>query len=494
MPAPANNELSLDKREMEPFMNRRSFTCLAAINMTQLMLRRVSHSQGLGPARASIDVSGESKRVMPADFTGLSYEMPQLYNPIYFSPANTALVKAYRELSPAGVLRLGGNLSDATRWHGPNGDFATPKQSAAIEHGKTYWEWKLTDPSVRANKDGAITPEAIRNLRGFLDATNWKLIYGLNFGSGSAQRAADESRCVAQEIGSRLLCYQVGNESDFFGGNAYYRQKPFGFEDYYRGYQEFVSAVHARLPDAPFSGPDTANNLDWVDQLGKREKGLLLLTSHFYAMGPAKDPTMNAEFLLSHNDRLERQAEKVRQAIADAGGTRFRMTEGNSCYGGGKPDVSDAFASALWGADYMLACAQHGYSGVNLHGGGDGYYTPIAVGAEGTTEVRPLYFGMQFAQAFAGWALLACTVSPGANVSAYAARNGQQLQVALINKEPYAIEADLKGWPRASRPTRALLLAAPSLAAKTGIRFADIDTPQLPVVVAPYSALLLRWD
>jgi hypothetical protein len=109
---------------------------------------------------------------MPTDFTGLSYEMPQLYNPRFFSRENTAMIAAVRQLSSNGVLRVGGNLSDVARWKGPAGDFASEKQNAAIERGKTYWEWKLTDEWVRAHRDGAITPQAIHNLRGFLDATN----------------------------------------------------------------------------------------------------------------------------------------------------------------------------------------------------------------------------------------------------------------------------------------------------------------------------------
>ena len=48
---------------------------------------------------------------------------------------------------------------------------------------------------------------------------------------------------------------------------------------------------------------------------------------------------------------------------------RVRMTEGNTCYRGGKPGVSDVFASALWSADYSLLLAGNNYSGINLHGG-----------------------------------------------------------------------------------------------------------------------------
>ncbi len=90
--------------------------------------------------------------LVPVDYTGLSYESAQLYNPAYFSEANTSLVRAFRKLSSHGVLRLGGNLSDVTRWKGRSEDFSTPRQVAGIEYGKTYWEWKLTDPSVQSEQ------------------------------------------------------------------------------------------------------------------------------------------------------------------------------------------------------------------------------------------------------------------------------------------------------------------------------------------------------
>ena len=83
------------------------------------------------------------------------------------------------------------------------------------------------------------------------------------------------------------------------------------------------------------------------------------------------------------------------------------MTEGNSCYHGGQPGVSDAFASALWAADYLLRVAQGGYAGVNLHGGGEGYYSPIT-GEPNASKLRPEYYGMLMAQRFAGATFVEC--------------------------------------------------------------------------------------
>jgi hypothetical protein len=476
-------------------MNRRRFLSLSLAGAGQLAF-------GLEPSFPA-DVTGKARIVLgeqslgqvPVDFTGLSYEAPQLYNPAYFSDANLSLVEAFRRLSSHGVLRLGGNLSDVTRWKGPDGDFSTPKQVAGIEYGKTYWEWKLTDPSVRANKVGAITPEAIHNLARFLRATNWKLIYGLNFGCGSPARAADEAMCVAKEAGDRLAAFQVGNEADFFGGRPLFRQKPYDFDQYFREYQEFVDAVRAKTPQAPFAGPDTANNMDWVDRFGQRVgTKAVMLSSHFYAMGPAKDPSMDAARLLAHNDRLDRQIEQAKQAVAHSSGLRFRMTEGNSCFGGGKPGVSDAFASSLWGADYMLTCASQGYTGVNLHGGGDGFYTPIAVGDGLSTELRPLYFGMRFAEQFAGWEMLRCTVEGNASLTAWLAHRGAEHQLALINKGEAAVDVQLTGAGKKYHAGHAMRLSGPALDAKEGVTLAEMRAPTSSAFsVGGYTAFLLRW-
>jgi hypothetical protein len=88
----------------------------------------------------------------------------------------------------------------------------------------------------------------------------------------------------------------------------------------------------------------------------------------------------------------------------------------------------------LWGADFMLQCACAGYCGVNLHGGGNGYYAPIAVGPDLSTELRPLYFGMVFADQFAGADLLACTLASSQNVTSYYAQRHHEKLLALIKK------------------------------------------------------------
>ena len=84
-------------------------------------------------------------------------------------------------------------------------------------------------------------------------------------------------------------------------------------------------------------------------------------------------------------------------------GLPFRLAETNSCYQGGKQGVSDTLASALWAADLMYQLASAGGMGINFHGGGYGWYTPIAGTQEDGFLARPIYYGMLlFAQAGTG--------------------------------------------------------------------------------------------
>ncbi len=137
------------------------------------------------------------------------------------------------------------------------------------------------------------------------------------------------------------------------------------------------------------------------------------------------------------------------------------MTEGNSCYRGGKPGMSDAFAAALWAGDYMLALANAGCAGVNLHGGSrsvlraslgnhmpgelvakegsdtkGGYYTPIAGELGQGFQARPIFYGMLLANQLAGTQSkeVALTAN-GVNATAYAGEKDGQLRIAIFNKD-----------------------------------------------------------
>ena len=122
---------------------------------------------------------------------------------------------------------------------------------------------------------------------------------------------------------------------------------------------------------------------------------------------------------------------------AKAAGLPFRMAEGNSCYNAGKLGVSDTFASALWAGDFCLQMASLGCVGVNLHGGANGYYSPIVGSIANGFSARPEYYGLMLAQEFAGRTLKRTTFeTQGASITAYAAGRGTATDlVAIFNTD-----------------------------------------------------------
>jgi hypothetical protein len=468
-------------------MNRREFLYGAAATTMG-----IAHGEAQGESiMIELSSSHADWPTVPIDFVGLSYESGQLYNADYFALGNAALIKAFRELTPKGVLRLGGHLSNVTPWEGAGRN--EPKQVRGVRHGiEDYWEWPLVDPSVQKNKRGMITRAALRNLRGFLDAVDWRLMYGLNFASGSAARAADEAAAVHEILGNRLIAFVIGNEPDGFGEDPFFRDKDYAVTQYMAEWEAWVKTIRASVPDAQFAGPDTDGQVNtWVLEFARRTRGeAMMLTSHYYGMGPASAPGMTAERLLAKaTPKLDAEIAAVQAARAAAGGTPYRMDEGNSCFGGGKAGVSDAYASTLWAADYMLRAACAGFAGVNLHGGGSGIYTPVESSAENAVKARPVYYGMQLAQRFVGSRVVPCLLKTAANITAYQGIKQECTMLAVVNKGASAVEVSL---PRPLHGAKRWEISGPALDAKTGVTFQPIRPASSTVTVRAYSAILLE--
>ena len=430
---------------------------------------------------------------IPKDYTGLSYEQIQLADDAFFSPSNKELIALVKRLSPHGVLRLGANSSELGWWRPTPTTAVPPEIEAAVARTGTGTN-RTAYP---------ITPKAIDHLAGFVKATGWTLIYGLNFGAGTPARDAEEAAYVARKVGDRLRYFQIGNEPDLYTtAENKGRPKGWGFPQYVEEWTAIADAVSKRVPDARFGGPDVAGGSDWVTRFGQAVRPrlgarLATLSGHYYAMGPAGSKGATIENLLRPTPRVAEIMDRV-EAVARPLGLTYRMTEGNTCYRGGQAGVSNALAASLWGADYELNLASHGGSGVNFHGGGGAaiaaslgnqlpgarndadrelaklgsFYSPIAGSREAGFGARPIFYGMMLAERFAGTTLLGVqTDLGGANATAYAARTDAGYLVALINKDA---KVDLRVRIDGAKLGRARIwrLTGPSLDATTGVTFA----------------------
>jgi hypothetical protein len=469
-------------------MNRRVFlrnaVAAAAVSSAapHLLLSQNDSSAGAGLIRATLNLDeATTLATIPSDFIGLSYESAQLVNPAFFSATNTALITLFRELSADGVLRLGGGTSEFTA-------FTTQEPS-----GPPPFDAVGPDTSKNVKDDTPITPASLRNLRAFLDAANWRCLYGLNLGRGPVARAAEEAFYVEKILGPRLIAFQLGNEPDAWRNR--YRPATWTYADYWKEWSAAHAAVVARAPNAKFAGPDVSNKMAFVTGFAEDVKesapDVVLLTSHYYAMGPAGAKGITLDKLLSPDPKLERDL-NIAMAAAHSAGIPYRMSEGNSCWNGGEPGVSDTLASALWVADMMLDFASLGCAGVNLHGGGNGYYTPIAGSLAAGFVRRPEYFGMEFVKQFIGATLLKSTLaSSNDKIRAYAARRSGTQLIAVINKtaQPAAIQLPLR------RARRQWLLTGPAIDAKQDVALTESRASSLHDAVLrvdSHSAVLIE--
>lgn len=405
-----------------------------------------------------------------ADFTGLSYETSQLSDPAFFSPANGALAAFHRHLGAAGVLRIGGNTSEFSDWTPETPPIAgqdtvqPASQPAAVALGP--------DTGRHPPPRRPVTPVAVHNLRGFLELSGWRLIYGLNMGSESPETVADEAAYVAGVMGDRLVAFQLCNEPDLFHRNGL-RPPGYDYAQFAAEWRRYFHAVRRRVPRAPFAGPDTADNADWLARFADEQRDdVAFLSQHYYAEGPPSDPSMTIARLLGPSPRLEADL-RAGAAARKGTGLPFRMAETNSCYQGGKPGVSDTFAAALWAADLMYRLAQAGAIGVNFHGGGYGWYTPIAGTLDNGFVARPIYYGLLLF-AVAGAGRLVRTEMEGAGdgaVAAYALRSGDDgLKLIIFNKS-LRDDVDLTIDVPGSKKAVVLRLMAPRVDDTTDVTF-----------------------
>jgi len=476
-------------------ISRRQFLHTTAAAAALSLSRKRLRAQSSSPTGAAVEVKIDSRKpgcTIPANSMGLSYEAAQLADPTFFSASNKGLIEQVRALGPRGILRFGGCLAEFTNWWDPSVTPQRPAMTPEMAAGQSRFEWIMVTPSVSRDKYAVLTPESHRQLRGFLDATGWTCLYGLNLGCGTPGRASLEAASAVRHLGDRLTAFQIGNEVDHF--NSWKRPRSWNFDSYWNEYTTFVKTIRARTPSARFAGPDAANRVEWVQQYAEHaQRDTVLLTSHYYRMGPANAPGINNELLLTPNPLLPPRIAAV-MAVTKVADVPYRATEVNSCSHGGMKGVSDAFASALWIADYMLEVGQAGFTGINVHGGGiEGVYSPIVGDPEVGYTARPITLGMRFANEFSGATFVDCQLDTnGKNVAGYAARKDGKLLLALFNKTDKPVGIAINGIAGSGHET-ITVLRAPALSSTSDITFGPLKIHKKLSAIEPYAAVLLRY-
>lgn len=405
------------------------------------------------PAQVVVD-SAKPGLAIPSDFLGISYEKNALVEP-HFKPGNAVLINLHRNLG-AGTLRLGGNKVELTRWQAD--------APASLD--------KSTGLAV-------IGRSTLDDLYGFLKATDWRCLHGLNLAGNRPESSADEAAYALKVGASSVLAFEVGNEPNLYP-NHDLRKKGYDCATYLPEAAAAIKVIRTRNPGIVLAGPATARRTDhWFEDAVAGLKGQLAIgTSHLYALSGGSTNPKSANFPNVANLLLPATLAKdlamvdEHLAAAKSAGMRYRLAECNSVSNGGRTGVSDTFVSALWATDFLFSVAEHGADGVNFHCNlKPGSYSPVSWSkTEGGYVVHPLYYAMlAFREAGQG-RLLPTSVKSTTNVTAHATLGPDgKVRVLLTNKDlDRAVSAHLSTGRRDGDVRR---LLAPTAAAKDGVTF-----------------------
>jgi hypothetical protein len=356
------------------------------------------------------------------DFVGFSYEKTHITNDSLTS-TNTSLVALYK-LIGSPVMRLGADDVDSCNWAGTG---TAPSKPSGQPFTKS------------------ITTGMVDQICSFLTATGTKILYGVNFHSDNVKASAAEAAYAQGKCGSSITGYEIGNEINRYGSWA-------SLQSEWESFATAIVATPGALLVGPVAGGGDALSLSTpfaADESAKYGSKLVLLTQHYYA-GTANTTTATAARLQTPDpdaptsqDGLvgtdtTMQSAAVTNKIPDG----YRLGECNTFAGHGQMGVSDTLIAGLWSLDLMFVTAEHGGSGVNLHGGETGmdgsrpfYYEPIMENLGVVIQVQPVYYGMLlFSLAGQGSMLSTTATTSNPNFTAYAIKANGFTSVVLDNK------------------------------------------------------------
>jgi hypothetical protein len=402
-----------------------------------------SASQTVTPAVVTVSLDPRAATVnVPSDFEGFGIEAGNVCAMVRLFASDPAFARLFTNLGP-GTIRVGGNSLEGVQW--------SPDGSASCSTGHSVFTRTLLDQFFA-----------------FARAAGWKVTWGLPLRTFDPATYADEGTYALASGSNSILSLEFGNEPDNYG---------LPFSTYLGEWQAYDAALQPKVAALPLSGPGTAGTA-WIPDYLEAEAGrTLFVTAHFYITCASSHPTI-ADLLSPHSIAVEVATFDRIAAAAHAHGLGYAVNEANNYCLGGMPGVSDVFASALWGADFLFTALEQGAARVNLEGVPNdaqgnwpphlNYYSPI--NRDGS--VAPLYYAMLlFHAAAAGGKVVSVSLTTGgANVSAHGVLGGDgRLRVILINKE-LARPATIGITTTVPYHTAdALWLQAPSLGAMTGV-------------------------
>jgi hypothetical protein len=434
-------------------------------------------------ASVSVKTAPLGSRI-PSGFVGLSLEVSTLGQALAVPPKSLQLAS---QIHPAGqfVYALG-EPGDPNRAYF---QFMRNLGSATLRLGGNSQDNTCWDKSAAPHPnlcEGVIRPGDLKLWSEAARATGWRLIVGINLKQNAPQWALQEvTQGVARDMQpSQIAALEIGNEPSLFPRDGS-RPRNYSPSDQLHDYLGYARAFEANPlakkyalagPAACCSWENTRDLETFMD--GLRHSNLKLVTVHEYVTTTCGGRTVTIPQLLAA-ETTERFIRRARRWVAAAHerGLPIALAETNSTSCGGMTGVSNAFASAVWGLDYMFEAAQDGFSSINFHTsyktGGSAYNPIVTLGTKKssgrwryTNIAQPLYYAMYLmARNAEGGHFLPASIRTGANVRAYAVSSCRScaVKVFLINKDLTASGQVRVSVTGRKTPASLLLLDAPSL-------------------------------
>ena len=328
--------------------------------------------------------------------------------------------------------------------------------------------------------------------RHFQKLTGWPVLFGLNLAGYQVAASANEAAYLYNSLGSSLYALQFGNEPNYFASNGL---RPYNFtvSDYLNDWTTYYANIKPLAAQASFAGPDVVQGSDWISAFADAENDKVkLIDGHYYITGPATDPSITYQYLLSADAVLPLYLQGI-YSTASKYGLPYRITECNNIWGGGKAGVSDIFASALWGLDFMWTVAENNGQGINFHDGQGIIYSPLTMSA-GAVVVHPEYYAMlAFRYASANGTIIPAKIDAAAfRCSAYACvKTDNSYAITLINREEKNNIAFNIQVSKTVSSVQIARLTAPSITSTANVTFGgsaiSTNGTFTPVAVAPQS-------
>ena len=293
---------------------------------------------------------------IPENFAGVGFEVSILREENgthYFRPDNAPLINLFHTLGIKS-LRLGGNTSDR--------DVRQLPSEADLD-----------------------------SLFGFAKAAGVKVIYCLRLHNGDPAVDAQTVKYLMDHYGPQVDCFSIGQEPSAYPATAKDTRastermgvgnEKYTYASYRQDWKKFADAIIAAVPDVKFCGPSVHNNGEWARRFMEdfgRSNHVVLITEHLYAGGAGgkvPSPEIGRDRMLadaSVSNGFPKAYQKLYDSfvpMALSNGLPYRLEEVNNYFNGGATNVSNTFASALWGLDFMYWWAEHHAAGLNFHTG-----------------------------------------------------------------------------------------------------------------------------